>query len=47
MEEIKEEILELLDNSVKDMSQEDYRDTLSDIITDLECRLDAVNNELE
>ena len=47
MEEIKENIIELLDSSVEDLSQEDYRDLLQDIIGDLECRFEAVEQELE
>lgn len=47
MEEIKEEVIETFENLIENLSQEDYRNILMDIISDLEGRLEAVEMEIE
>ena len=47
MEELKEKIIELLDELVSDLSQEDYLDLLNDLISDLEIRAESVQDELD
>jgi len=47
MEKQRQELMRQFDDMVKDMSQEEYKDFLENIISDLESRLDCVNEELE
>jgi len=47
MDEITKAVIETLDSLTGSLSQEDYRDVLSDIISDLESRLETVEMEIE
>lgn len=45
--EIQQEVIDLFDSRVADLSQEDYRDLCENLASDFECRYDAVREELE
>lgn len=45
--QIKQEVIRVLDELVSDISQEDYKDVLEDLASDIEGRIDAVTEELE
>lgn len=47
MQEITEAVTKVLDDRTGDLSQEEYKEVLQDIIGDLETRLEAVEMELE
>ena len=47
MEEITKAVLGTIDALVASLSQEEYRDVLKDIISDLDSRLETVEWEIE
>lgn len=47
MEEIKEQVIELLDSLTENLSKVDYKDLLEDIVGDLESRISAAEEEME
>lgn len=46
IDSVTEDVSRYFDNAVADLSQEDYRDVLENFISDLQTRLDCVNEEL-
>lgn len=47
IDNIQQEVIELFDSRVGDLSQEDYRDLCENLASDFECRYEAVREELE
>lgn len=46
MEKLKNELMRIFDEKVQSLSQEDYKELLESMLSDLESRLDCVNEEL-
>lgn len=46
-EELKEKVMELIDANCSDMDKREYSEFLGDLISDLEIRLEANEEELE
>lgn len=46
IDSITEDLSKYFDSAVADLGQEDYRDVLENFISDLQTRLDCVNEEL-
>ncbi len=46
LEAIKQELMDLLDKRVEKLSQEDYRNFLEEFLSEVECRFQAVREEL-
>lgn len=47
IDDIQQEVMDLFDSRVADLSQEDYRDLCENLASDFECRYEAVKEELE
>lgn len=44
---VEQEIMDHFDNSVRELGQEEYREVLENVISDLQSRLDCVIEEME
>lgn len=46
LDTIVQSVLRHLDSKIKSLGKEDYRDVLEELTTDLEARLECVNDEI-
>lgn len=46
-DEVEQEIMDHFDNAVQDLGQDEYRDLLENVISNLQSRLDCVIEEMQ
>ena len=47
LDQIRQDTMDVFDRAVRSLGQEEYRDVLEELISDLEARLECVKEELK